>query len=174
MGNCTSCYSGNSNPNAVTVKLILLDGQLREYSSPVKVFLVAPPLTDAYSSFICNSDEMDFDKYITAMRGEEELRPGQLYFQLPETWFKRRLTTEDMASLAAKAGKALMVNGGGKVICGCWVKRVDPLVFCDDDHAEMTSSSWSAIGNHRHGGGDHRGDGGKGRKFTRLEMIVEE
>ncbi|MFS7933382.1 hypothetical protein Hanom_Chr04g00379101 [Helianthus anomalus] len=174
MGNCTSCYSGNSNSNAVTVKLILLDGRLREYSSPVKVFLVAPPLTNDYGSLICNSDEMDFDKYVTPMRGEEELRPGQLYFQLPETWFKRRLTMEDMASLAVKAGKALMGNGGGKVRCGCWVKRVDPLVFCDDDHDEMTSSSWSAIGNQRHGGGDHRGDGGKGRKFTRLEMIEEE
>ncbi|KAJ0798236.1 hypothetical protein HanPI659440_Chr04g0182621 [Helianthus annuus] len=167
MGICTSCYSGNS--NAVTVKLILLDGQLREYSSPVKVFLVAPPLAADFSSFICNADEIDFDKYVTAMREEEELRPGQLYFQLPESWFKRRLMAEDMASLAAKAGKALMGNGGGKVRCGCCVKRVDPLVFCDDDDEMMSSRST--------GGGDdvgnHRGGGGKGRMFTMLERIVE-
>ncbi|MFS8006955.1 hypothetical protein Hanom_Chr14g01255311 [Helianthus anomalus] len=64
------------------------------------------------------------------MRGEGELRPGQLYFQLPESWLKRWLMAEDMASLAAKADKALMVNSG-KVRCGCPVKQADPLVFCD-------------------------------------------
>ncbi|KAJ0871534.1 hypothetical protein HanRHA438_Chr11g0513461 [Helianthus annuus] len=42
-------------------------------------------------SFICNADEIDFDKYTTAMRGEDKLRPGQLYFQLPESWLKRWL-----------------------------------------------------------------------------------
>ncbi|KAF5817489.1 hypothetical protein HanRHA438_Chr02g0054961 [Helianthus annuus] len=64
------------------------------------------------------------------MRGEDELRPGQLYFQLPKSWLKRWLMAEDMASLAAKASKVLMVNSG-KVRCACRVKRVDPLVFCD-------------------------------------------
>lgn len=110
---------------------------------------------------------MDFDKYVTAMGGESELRPGQLYFELPASWLNRRLTAEDMAALAVKAGAALMVSGG-KVGCGCWVKRVDPLVFCDDDDEEMTSSSRS------HGGGYHHGDGGKGRRFVRLERIAEE
>ncbi|KAJ0929111.1 hypothetical protein HanRHA438_Chr04g0201341 [Helianthus annuus] len=72
---------------------------------------------------------------------------------------------EDMASLAAKAGKALMGNGGGKVRCGCWVKRVDPLVFCDDEMM-MSSTGADDVGN-------HRGGGGKGRMFTTLERIVE-
>ncbi|KAI3786317.1 hypothetical protein L1987_39912 [Smallanthus sonchifolius] len=175
MGNCSSCYSGSNATNAAKVKLVLLDGQLREFPSPVKVFLVAPPLnylTNDVCSFICNADEMDFDNYVTAMSEEEELRPGQLYFELPASWLNRRLTAEDMASMAVKAGKALVISG--KVRCGCWVKRVDPLVFCDDDD-EMTSSTLSMVGGG--GGGDmrnHRGSGGKGRNFTRLERIAEE
>ncbi|XP_076906712.1 uncharacterized protein LOC143562929 [Bidens hawaiensis] len=161
MGLCTSCYSGNP---TTTVKLILFNGQLREFTSPVKVFL----LNDGVCFFICNSDEMDFDKYVTAMSGESELRPGQLYFELPASWLNRRLTAEDMAALAVKAGTALMVSGG-KVGCGCWAKRVDPLVFCEDDgDDEMTSSSRC------HGGGCHRGDGGKGQRFVRLERIAED
>ncbi|KAI3695554.1 hypothetical protein L1987_78551 [Smallanthus sonchifolius] len=178
MGNCSSCYSGSNATNAPKVKIVLLDGQLREFSSPMKVFLVAPPLnylTNDVCSFICNADEMDFDNYVTAMSGEEELRPGQLYFELPASWLNRRLTTEDMASMAVKAGKALMISS--KVRCGCWVKRVDPLVFCDvDDDDEMTSSTWSTVGGGGGGGeniGNHRGSGGKWRIFTRLERIAE-
>ncbi|XP_076921530.1 uncharacterized protein LOC143582975 [Bidens hawaiensis] len=169
MGLCTSCYSGNTTTATTTVKLILFNGQLREFTSPVKVFL----LNDGVCFFICNSDEMDFDKYVTAMCGESELLPGQLYFELPASWLNRRLTAEDMAALAVKAGAALMVSGG-KVGCGCWVKRVDPLVFCEDGDDEMTSSSWSRVGGSGDGGGCHRGDGGKGRRFVRLERIAEE
>ncbi|KAI3695552.1 hypothetical protein L1987_78549 [Smallanthus sonchifolius] len=143
MGNCSSCYSGSNATNAPKVKIVLLDGQLREFSSPMKVFLVAPPLnylTNDVCSFICNADEMDFDNYVTAMSGEEELRPGQLYFELPASWLNRRLTTEDMASMAVKAGKALMISRGG--------------------------GGGENIGN-------HRGSDGKWRIFTRLERIAE-
>ncbi|KAL7590956.1 hypothetical protein Lser_V15G34552 [Lactuca serriola] len=185
MGNCASCYSASTASNATTAKLILLDGQLEEFSSPMKVFLLTPPLENLgydQGSFICNADEMNFDGYVTAMAGEEELRPSQLYFQLPSSWLKRRLTAEDMASMAVKAGKALMISGG-KVRCWCCVKRVDPLVFSDGD--KMITSSLSRVedggddyeGNQRYVGGrveDRRGGGGKGRMSTRLEKIVEE
>ncbi|KAI3769815.1 hypothetical protein L6452_00928 [Arctium lappa] len=169
MGICTSCYSGS---NPATVKLILLDGELREFSSPVKVFLVAPPLhleNNDLSSFICNADEMDFDQYLTAMNGEDELRLGHLYFQLPWSWLNRRLAAEDMASLAVKAGRALTDSRSGKVRCGCCVTRVDPVVLFGDGD-EMITSSWSRLG----GGGGNHSHGGKRRMFTRLERIVEE
>ncbi|GKC16826.1 HTH-type transcriptional regulator protein ptxE, partial [Tanacetum coccineum] len=112
--------------------------------------MVAQPL----NSFICNANDMDFDKVVKSMSDEEELYPGQLYFVLPLSWFNRLLAAEDMASLAVKAGKALMCSSGNKVRCGCCVSKVDPLVFCDED--EMMSSSWS---------GDAGGDTGnrKGR-----------
>ncbi|KAL4555689.1 hypothetical protein LXL04_038317 [Taraxacum kok-saghyz] len=186
MGICASCYSGSTATHAATVKLILLDGELREYSSPIKVFLVAPLLDDLSDdhqcSFICNADEMNFGEYLTAMTGEEELRPSHLYFQLPSSWLNRRIAAEDMASLAVKAGTALMTSGG-KVSCWCCVKRVDPLLFNDED--EMITSSWSSggggdddyIGNHSHDGsrvGGRRGGGGNGRMCTRLEKIAEE
>ncbi|KAI3509557.1 hypothetical protein L1887_24927 [Cichorium endivia] len=188
MGTCASCYSRSTATNAATAKVILLDGQLREYSSPMKVFLVAPlldDLGDEQCSFICNADEMNFGEYLTAMTGEEELHPSQLYFQLPASWLKRRLATEDMASLAVKAGRALMIGGAGKVRCWFCVKRVDPLLFSDGD--EVLTSSWSRVGggggdgsydgNQSHGGGrvgGGRRGGGKGPMSTRLAKITEE
>nr|XP_043620034.1 uncharacterized protein LOC122591871 [Erigeron canadensis] len=161
MGICTSCYSGSTATSTTTVtpatvKLILLDGRLREFAYPVKVFMVVQTL----NSFICNADNMDFNDYVTAMQEDDVLHPGQLYFELPLSWSNKRLPAEDMASLAVKAGAALKaVNGsGGKVGCGCWAKRVDPVVFYDGES-----------------GGSRRGSGGgdKGRLLTRLERIVE-
>ncbi|PWA91032.1 hypothetical protein CTI12_AA034090 [Artemisia annua] len=167
MGICFSCYTGTiASKTTTTVKLILLDGQLNEFETPIKVFMVAQPL----NSFICNANDMDFGKVVKSMSDEEELYPGHIYFELPLSWLNRQLAAEDMASLAVKAGKALMCSSGNKVMCGCCVSKVDPLVFCDED--EMMSSSWSGDGGSCAGG--DAGNRGKGRVFTRLERIVEE
>ncbi|XP_071700137.1 uncharacterized protein [Rutidosis leptorrhynchoides] len=168
MGLCTSRYTGST--ATTNVKLILLDGQLREFRSPVKVFMVV----HQPHSFICNADEMDYNEYVTAMSQQDELQPGQLYFELPSSWLNKRLTVEDMRSSAVKAIEALMVNDG-KVRCGCWVKPVNQLVFCDEDKKIMSScgrvegggSGGDDLKNHRCGGG------GKGRFVTRLGRIVE-
>ncbi|XP_024966072.1 uncharacterized protein LOC112506295 [Cynara cardunculus var. scolymus] len=186
MGICSSCYFATTGTitSPSTVKLILLEGELREFPSPMKVFLVAPPLDlgNDLCSFICNADEMDFDHYLTAMNGEEYLRLGQLYFELPLSWLNRRLAAEDMASLAVKAGRAITVSSG-KVRCGCCVIQVDPVVFSDADNeidvimpespSEMITSSWSRVGGGGGGGGNHS-HGGKRRMFTKLERIAEE
>ncbi|MFS7910450.1 hypothetical protein Hanom_Chr02g00106481 [Helianthus anomalus] len=52
------------------------------------IFLLSFFGSNRCRSFICNAGEINFDKYITAMRGGGELRLGQLYFQLPESWLK--------------------------------------------------------------------------------------
>ncbi|CAH8332733.1 unnamed protein product [Eruca vesicaria subsp. sativa] len=105
MGACVSreSMSGDS------AKLILLDGTLQEFSSPIKVWQI---LQKHPTSFVCNSDEMDFDDAVSALSGNEELRPGQLYFVLPLTWLNHPLKAEEMAALAVKASSALTKSGG--------------------------------------------------------------
>ncbi|KAJ0692479.1 hypothetical protein HanPI659440_Chr15g0586471 [Helianthus annuus] len=105
MGLCTSCQS----TSILTGKLILPDGSLQEFSSPITVSDV---LRKNPSTFICNSDEMDFDNVVYPIKDHEELQPGQLYFALPLNRLKRRLQPEEMAALAVKASAALAKCGG--------------------------------------------------------------
>ncbi|CAG7865120.1 unnamed protein product, partial [Brassica rapa] len=110
-----------------TAKLILPDRALQEFSSPVKVRHI---LQKNPTSFVCNSDDMDFDDAVIAVCGSEDLR---LYFVLPLTWLNHPLRAELMAALAVKASSALAKSGwscghggeGRKVSGGeCRVKRV--------------------------------------------------
>ncbi|KAF8098437.1 hypothetical protein N665_0266s0005 [Sinapis alba] len=127
MGACNSSESRRTE----TAKLILPDGTLQEFSSPVKVWQI---LQKNPTSFVCNSDDMDFDDAIIAVGGSEDLRPGELYFVLPLTWLNHPLRAEQMAALAVKASSALTKSGwscgnegeeGRKVSGGeCRVKRV--------------------------------------------------
>ncbi|KAL0356756.1 UNVERIFIED_CONTAM: hypothetical protein Scaly_1361300 [Sesamum calycinum] len=98
MGNCRSCDASRS--TTVTAKLVLRDGRLQEFSWPVKVSLLLQQNPDC---FICSSDEMEFDQLVAEMGGDEELQPGEVYFELPLRWRKQRLQAEDMAALAVKA-----------------------------------------------------------------------
>ncbi|KAL6993658.1 hypothetical protein U1Q18_011770 [Sarracenia purpurea var. burkii] len=109
MGICSSCES----TSVATAKLILQDGRLQEFSYPVKASYL---LQKDPTSFICNSDEMDFDDVLSAVTDDEELQPGQLYFALPLSQLKHPLLPEEMAALAVKASSALMKSGGEK--CG--------------------------------------------------------
>ncbi|KAI3808599.1 hypothetical protein L1987_24554 [Smallanthus sonchifolius] len=115
MGICSSCDS----TAVATAKLILHDGSLQEFSYPVKVSYV---LQKHPSTFICNSDEMEFDDVVSAIRDEDVLQLGQLYFALPLTRLKSRLQPEEMAALAVKASSALTKSGGEK--CGCRRKDI--------------------------------------------------
>jgi hypothetical protein len=109
MGNCNS----SSSTDVATAKLILHDGQLQEFSYPVKVSYL---LQKNPTCFICNSDEMDFDDVVSAVNDNEELQPGQLYFALPLSKLRHPLQPEEMAALAVKASSALTRSGGDK--CG--------------------------------------------------------
>ncbi|KAF2594551.1 hypothetical protein F2Q70_00042615 [Brassica cretica] len=104
MGACGSSESRRTD----TAKLILPDGTLHEFTSPVKVWQI---LQKNPTSFVCNSDDMDFDEAVIAVGGSEDLRPGELYFVLPLTWLNHPLRTEQMAALAVKASSALTKNG---------------------------------------------------------------
>ncbi|KAL5704939.1 hypothetical protein ACHQM5_023295 [Ranunculus cassubicifolius] len=76
MGICNSCDS----VSVATAKLILPDGQLQEFPYPVKVSFL---LQKYPSYFICDSDSMEFDGCVSALRDSEELQTGHLYFALP-------------------------------------------------------------------------------------------
>ncbi|XP_009775617.1 uncharacterized protein LOC107781171 [Nicotiana tabacum] len=107
MGICSS-YESTS---VATVKLILHDGRLQEFSYPVKASYL---LQNDPTIFICNSDEMDFGDVVSAISAEEELQLGQLYFALPLSRLKCRLQAEEMAALAVKASSALNNSGDGE------------------------------------------------------------
>lgn len=140
-----------------TAKLILPDGTLQEFSTPVKVWQI---LQKNPTSFVCNSDDMDFDDAVLAVAGSEDLRPGELYFVLPLTWLNHPLRAEQMAALAVKASSALAKNGGGG------------LSYNDDDVGECRVKRVKRNGC---GGRGCGGGGGKGRrKFTaELSSIAE-
>lgn len=120
MGICSSCHTSKS---TTTAKLIQIDGNLQEYPYPVKVSYV---LQNNPSSFICDSDDMDFDNIVEPISDDDELVPGQLYFALPLTRLKRPIRREEMAALAVKASNALSKGGGDK--CGCGGKSFTPVV----------------------------------------------
>ncbi|XP_042494052.1 uncharacterized protein LOC122073524 [Macadamia integrifolia] len=121
MGICSSCEA----TSVATAKLILQDGKLQEFSYPVKVSQV---LQKDPMSFICNSDEMEFDDFVSAISEEEELQPGQLYFALPLSKLKHPLQAQDMAALAVKASLALTKSSDGDK-CGCSRNGVGSVSF---------------------------------------------
>lgn len=112
MGICTSC---EATAVASTTKVIMEDGQLREFSGPVSA---AQVLRKDAGCFVCNADDMEFDDYVTAVGSDEELRPGQLYFVLPRSMLRRRLLPEEMAVLAVKASTALVKGGAAAAVFG--------------------------------------------------------
>nr|GMC57094.1 HTH-type transcriptional regulator protein ptxE [Ipomoea batatas] len=162
MGICTSCES----TSVATAKLILTDGRLEEFSYPVKASYV---LQKDPTIFICNSDEMDFGDVVSAISGDEELQPGQLYFALPLSRLKRRLQAEEMAALAVKASSALTKSGGGACCdkkCGCRRKTLDfPL--------EKGSKAAPAAGDGSNAGRSSNGRRRSGKFAAKLSAIPE-
>ncbi|CAM8912292.1 unnamed protein product [Rhodiola kirilowii] len=126
MGSCSSC---DSRSQFSTAKLILQDGQLQEFSNPVKVSQL---LQKNPSSFLCNSDEMDFDEVVSAIDADDFLQPGQLYFVLPLNRLKRPFPAAEMAALAVKANVALLAGNR----CGEKVSPVE-LTVAESDYNEM-------------------------------------
>lgn len=156
-----------------TAKLILQDGRLEEFSYPVKVSYV---LQKNPSSFICNSDEMDFDDVVSVIQDDEELQPGQLYFALPLSRLKQPLQAEEMAALAVKASSALMKSSGDK--CRCRRKSLSSAMVSVEKEAKSSGRVFpGGRGNGGDGleGGLRRGRNGGGRKnLTRMLSSIPE
>ncbi|XP_044461024.1 uncharacterized protein LOC123192503 [Mangifera indica] len=144
MGICSSC---DSTTHVATAKIILQDGRLQEFSYPVKASYV---LQKYPSSFICNSDEMDFDDVVSAISDDEELQPGQLYFALPLSKLHYPLQAEEIAALAVKASAALMKSG---YKCGCHKKSVCPVAFSGETCPGKVTSVRGVSGAGSKGGG---------------------
>ncbi|KAI4381673.1 hypothetical protein MLD38_007728 [Melastoma candidum] len=164
MGICSSCDASN----VATAKLILLDGRLQEFPYPVKASYV---LVGDRTSFICNSDEMEFDDVVSAV---EELQLGGLYFTLPVSKMSRRLQAEEMAMLAAKASLALTkrCRGGDGGRCRCRKKGANLPVVVRDRERDRAAE----VGRRKTVGVPGGGVGGRGgrRKFEdRLGVIPE-
>ncbi|XP_009138455.1 uncharacterized protein LOC103862502 [Brassica rapa] len=148
MGICSSSES----TQVATAKLILQDGRMIEFTSPVKVGYV---LQKYPMCFICNSDDMDFDDAVSAISADEELQLGQIYFALPLRWLREPLRADEMAALAVKASAALMQSGGGGG--SCRRKRVDPIVA--GKSRKRFGSGDDTVGS---GGGRRKGRDGDG------------
>ncbi|THU71588.1 hypothetical protein C4D60_Mb04t03040 [Musa balbisiana] len=67
MGICTSCDA-----TTVTVKLVLQDGTLQQFSRPVK----ASRILDKHPScFVCNADNMKFNDFVSPVDADSSLPP---------------------------------------------------------------------------------------------------
>ncbi|CAL4970869.1 unnamed protein product [Urochloa decumbens] len=118
MGSSLSCIHASSvsagdvhrQPAPPPARVIAADGSLKELPGPplpsVSDVLGAAAAT-ASSFFVCNSDALYFDEPPPALAAAEQLRTGQMYFVLPEAMLGRRLSSADMAALAARAIAAL-------------------------------------------------------------------
>lgn len=144
MGNCRSVSTVATSSSSDTAKLILQDGQLQEFSNPIKVSQVLQTYNiDSTFYGICDSDHMEFGEYVYGLNGEEELQVGQLYFVLPLSRLNSPFRVEDMASLAVKAGLAL----GNTKRCCSGSKEADRLVFATKMNESIRNSvAGGAIG----------------------------
>ncbi|XP_057837492.1 uncharacterized protein LOC131047709 [Cryptomeria japonica] len=99
MGICLSSQVSDS-----TVKLVMEDGRLKEFADPVKVEEI---LRERQGFFVCHSDSMAFDQYLTPLNAQDVLQLDELYFVLPEIKLKYPLPASEMAAMAIKALSAL-------------------------------------------------------------------
>ncbi|KAM3212884.1 hypothetical protein ACQJBY_065732 [Aegilops geniculata] len=99
-----------------SARVIAADGSLTEFatssSSPVSVsdVLAAGNAGAGGPFFLCSSDALYFDEDVPALGGGELLRPGQIYFVLPQAMLGRPLSSADMAAMAVRASEALVAR----------------------------------------------------------------
>ncbi|XP_044959954.1 uncharacterized protein LOC123411093 [Hordeum vulgare subsp. vulgare] len=96
-----------------SARVIAADGSLTEFatssSSPTSVsdVLGAGNAGAGGPFFLCSSDALYFGEDVPALGGGELLRPGQIYFVLPQAMLGRALSSADMAAMAVRASGAL-------------------------------------------------------------------
>ncbi|KAJ3679010.1 hypothetical protein LUZ60_017021 [Juncus effusus] len=142
MGAKLSCENGmetsSSSSARAMVRVIAADGSLRQFSPPVSASDALINTPNSSSFFLCNSDTLYFNSYISAVLPEELLRPGHLYFILPLSMLGIALSHLEMAALAVKATSAFASSPsssssskrrpGGRNI------RVMPVLFQDSSN----------------------------------------
>ncbi|KAM0857087.1 hypothetical protein ACQ4PT_048705 [Festuca glaucescens] len=146
MGLCVSCDA--TADCAATARVVPPSGELREYSHPATVALALEEVGHGEKGwFLCDADAMGFEGSVAAVAGDEELRPGQIYFVLPAEMLRRRLTLEEVAALVAKASAAL-IKASIASSAGCRRRRgsVSPLVFApsEEDYSDDSSMTFVA------------------------------
>ncbi|XP_052200865.1 uncharacterized protein LOC127807225 [Diospyros lotus] len=101
--------SEGSNPKAIVISE---NGDLVRFGLPMTVSQVLLALHSQAAKpgakfFLCNSDCLYYDEFIPALDGDLQLQPNQIYFVLPASKLRYRLSASDMAALAVKASVAL-------------------------------------------------------------------
>lgn len=117
MGSCVSSSATSAVP--VTAKLILMDGNIKEFSEELRSREI---LGEYPGHFICNSDGLYVGQNISQVLGDDDrLQNGQLYFLLPHRKLEFVLTDSDMATLLFKINTALSTHKKKKKkknVCG--------------------------------------------------------
>uniref|UniRef100_A0A0D9VZG9 Uncharacterized protein n=1 Tax=Leersia perrieri TaxID=77586 RepID=A0A0D9VZG9_9ORYZ len=152
MGICVSCDAVEE--GWATARVVMPSGELREYSSSSQPAATAAMALEEIAGegswFLCDADGVGFEGHVVAVAGDEELRPGQIYFVLPAELRRRSLTREEVAALAVKASAALVKAaasaaspsvgaGGGRRRRGA----VAPLVFPLPEEHETAAATVS-------------------------------
>lgn len=119
MGGCFSQdLEGDSARSARAARVISISGELHEYRLPIRVSQVLESESSSSSSsssgFVCSSDSLYYEEHIPVLANEEELVQNQIYFVLPKSKLRHRLTASDMAALAVKATVAMQKEASKK------------------------------------------------------------
>ncbi|EHA8590095.1 hypothetical protein COCNU_scaffold014964G000060 [Cocos nucifera] len=107
MGNCASSKSKSLERwdcRPAAAKVIHLDGSLEEYQGAVRAGQVAARNPGYY---VCAGEAMEVGDHPQEVAEAEELQPGQLYFLLPVSSSRHRLSLPDLCLLAIKASAAV-------------------------------------------------------------------
>lgn len=153
MGVCFSVMiSPDMNDNKIsaasTANIITITGEFRQFVTPILVSQALEQVESSPSeSFICNSDSLYYDETIPALKSDQELQPGEIYFVLPNSKLLYPLTASEMAALAIKASAALSSNKGGR-------SRISPLLSIEvDEKVNENSVSDGIVKTKKKGGG---------------------
>lgn len=161
-----------------SANVVSIAGDLRQYPVPITASQVLQSESTSSSSssspFLCNSDRLYFDDYIPALKPDEELQAGQIYFVLPASKLQYRLTASDMAALAVKASLALESqnkSSGRKQN----KSRISPLLVEVDrreEEANANSINFKAYnGVYRSNGGEYKDKKIRGVKSGSLSKL---
>lgn len=100
---CVTKPSSSASSRGYRVKVIGVDGELREYRAGV----TAEEVVAAGECFICNSDDLYLDQPIPTLRAGDHLQGGHIYFALHPSKLQRPLSAPEMAALTLTAAAAL-------------------------------------------------------------------
>ncbi|XP_071705684.1 uncharacterized protein [Rutidosis leptorrhynchoides] len=119
MGACLSSGGASVTIRPNSAFVISPKGDLRPYSTPIlvsDVLQLEAGVGGVSNFFICNSDNLSYDEHIRALDGQDELDAGQIYFVLPISKLRGRLSASEMAALAVKASVAMNAKASSGII----------------------------------------------------------